>query len=560
MSSIRVLTILVSLLVVMGCGPSRHGTRAHLYQVSEYSEEQRRLTRPRDPQTAAQYAQNVVFVSNDSKFSLELIRANPGPLQRKSTGESARDSAELRTRGISQEARDNLLDKELWLLTNIESLNPEDPLELRGKRYFKSSVLHLDAMEDSLIPFDEAERVLFTHESDTSYRVSIRIFEVDRVRLKRELALAAQDPGLIEVVEAGAQTVVGTLGAALGPAVSNVFRRYRDEPLAMERLLLSSGAVEEFTGRFVIVRRGSYADNSPLSPTLERSFALVDRYKSEALGAAHRSTAIESLRKTELCMSQQDSAVGTGLYAIAAETCDPGTGSFGFVELKLAEIPNPTRSGHSAPLVVTATEAQTMRESRSADLASRIVAFVGDEVWRSSAVKVTHEKCARTYKADDAAKSRCEIATDDLAERLQASVRRYADLTVQPMSKRGDGQSAKAGVARQTGAANPPVASPASTSNEALREAVQHQEKRAKLEVVQLAKRLLDQSEFSQRVCRENKDLPGIIKALLPTAKQADGQTYDQDHFCQELGRIDEAGRRLQELDTLIALIQRAND
>ncbi len=514
-----ILMLLMITLLVTACGHTRHGTRAHVYEQTAPSpadDSASRWHRPRDTETGAQYGQNVVFVSNDSKFSIQLGRVNPGELLRQTPIDSATGNGPS-LRGISRVEKDNLIDKELWILTTISSLNPDDPLELRGKKYFKSSVLHLDSMDHSLIPLDEAERVLFTHESDTSYRVEIRIFEVDGALLKREIALAAEDPGLVEVVEAGAKTVLGTLGSAIGPTVSNAFKRYRDQPLAMERLLLASGAVEEFSGRFVVVRRGKFAENADLKPIRRQMLMLVDRYKghSAPFDESQRKASLSALRMSQLCVKSNEKGPGTSV-----SECSGDATSYAFVEFNVDEIANPTQVGDTGLIAMSASDVQAAIKTERKEQEAAVNEFIGNKL----ALEV----------AAQFAKARCSDSEGSTCRDLDARVRGLRE------------------IANTSG--------PVGASDEK-NKASSVDDKLAELRQLETNRHTEHLMNFVSEKCVENTELRRQIDSAIRRAGSTSitGSAFHQQ-FCTDLYSIKDRSLRLQQLKQVLQLIQRPND
>jgi hypothetical protein len=223
------------------------------------------------------YGSNPVFIATDSKFSISLNKIFPGWIKQNK-------NVDDKNSGISYHTKNHLRGKELWLLTTIKSIDVSDPLEVNSKVYFKASNVKFDSESFSLVPIDTDERNIFTHESDSSYRVSFQLYEVDGVSLKREILKITQNPGVIGAVLALGTTLKSTVGAIAGDVIVNKFKEFTNEPLAFERLLLKLGATEEFNGQFTVLRSGSFEEmngNSNDKSLITNKYALIDLYKDK---------------------------------------------------------------------------------------------------------------------------------------------------------------------------------------------------------------------------------------------------------------------------------------
>lgn len=238
---------------------------------------------------------NPVEVYTDSKFVLSIDHIHAGWLHN-----DWRNLRQAEPGGLPAWRRAHFRGKELWLLTTIRSLDPADPLEVNSKLYVKATNVKFDTGSFSFVPLDAAERDVFTHDSDKSYRIRFQLFEVDGFALKRELVRVAQSPGIAGAAQDLLLTLQGTAGALAGDIVKNMFDRWREEPLAFERLLLTLGATEEFRGEILLVRKGQHPasnldlDSSDARNLEESRYVLVDPFKeselhTDSVGPAHLS-------------------------------------------------------------------------------------------------------------------------------------------------------------------------------------------------------------------------------------------------------------------------------
>ena len=278
----RILACLLMSTLFAGCAiAERHSSNAALLTESEPKKDKYALARDTDFSAPVAYGSNPVYIYTDSKFVISIDRVYAGWL--KPENASVSNEAESGA-GFRHEVVDHFRGKELWLLTTIHSLNTKDPLEANTKLYVKATNVKYDGGSFSLVPLDSDERIVFAHDSDSSYRITFRLYEVDGLTVKRELLRLSQNPGLIGAAEDILLTLKGTFGALAGDVLKRYFDRWREEPLAFERLLLTFGAVEEFHGEILLVRDGSHPrsgqknTNSPEN-LVDHNYLLVDFFK-----------------------------------------------------------------------------------------------------------------------------------------------------------------------------------------------------------------------------------------------------------------------------------------
>lgn len=213
-----------------------------------------------------QYFGNPVFIHNNTKFSIRLDEIGAGWLYRELGTAESRQAHQnenfylpnVDRHPISRNDFHHFRGRELWLLATISSLNSNDPLETKSKRYFKASNVKFDAQSYALLPLDADEKFIFTHESDMSYRVKLQLYSINNFELKKELAKISKNPGLIGVGEAILSTLKNTVGSIAGDLIESTWNDKIDEGLALERFLLSIDAIEEFNGEILVLRANDF--------------------------------------------------------------------------------------------------------------------------------------------------------------------------------------------------------------------------------------------------------------------------------------------------------------
>ena len=229
------------------------------------------------------FGSNPIFIANDSKFTVNFNRLNPGwifadkvrarkkrPNQSENTRKAMLRNSEWALPNDSDrqaldpsfnQARiDHLRGRELWVLTEIRSLDTSDILETKSKIYRKTANVKLDSEAFSLVPLDVSESLIFSHASDSSYRLEVKVYEVDRVKLKRELLGVVRSPGVQGLLNTLASSATKMVGAIGGEILESKLKAGDDDPQALERLLLQHGAALEFHGSLLILRDGSFHD------------------------------------------------------------------------------------------------------------------------------------------------------------------------------------------------------------------------------------------------------------------------------------------------------------
>jgi len=273
----RYFLCVVLLLGFTGCESltKRHATRAILFAETPSTTSAEAHYYP-PKQNGSLISGNPIFIHSNTKFSVRINEVNTGWIFRDSpkdqhANQNYKSTIANSTKSYNGDANnpiskrhfDHLRGHELWLLTTISSLNVNDPLETKSKRYFKATNVKIDSQSYSLIPFDQDEKYIFTHESDSSYRIKFQLYKVDGLALKKELAKISRNPGLVGVGEAVLATLKNTAGAVAGDLITSIWEEKSAEPLALERFLLSINATEELYGEVTILRNGDFLQRNP---------------------------------------------------------------------------------------------------------------------------------------------------------------------------------------------------------------------------------------------------------------------------------------------------------
>lgn len=226
----------------------------------------------------ARTGNNVIKVPADSKFRLTINDIHPGWLHQSEHKRSPDRSGGNWTRKQAS----HLFDKELWVLTRIESLSNTDILERESKVYFKATNIKLNSTSFLPIGLDISERTLFEHAADTSYRVSISVYEVDGFAVKRAIAKAYDSsPGLSGLAMDLLNTVKSLGLGVIGNTLADMLFQTQTEKSELERLLIKLGSSKEF-GTTLHVMRTTGDDATAGRPGTAREFLLYDKLKSDA--------------------------------------------------------------------------------------------------------------------------------------------------------------------------------------------------------------------------------------------------------------------------------------
>lgn len=242
------------------------------------------------------YSGNPIFVDDNSVFEIRIDEIMPGwihqgviqdkPLEKHNMAsgctEENNNGKPCHYTSWTDEIADQLYGKELWIVSKIESINKNDILERNSKVYFNATNVKLNSFSYKPIPLDVDELNLFAHSSDSAYRLTIKVYEVQGFDVKRE-ALKAYDnnPGISGLLVSGWEVIKNTVGALAGEIIESQWKTKSEEDQFIERLLLENGAVIEFQGVMNILRKQNELNptTGPIGKTQE--YMLYDPYKSD---------------------------------------------------------------------------------------------------------------------------------------------------------------------------------------------------------------------------------------------------------------------------------------
>lgn len=291
--------ILIAFSLLAGCSNTNHSVQSTLYsQVAPES----------NHYDFVPYSGNPIFVDRSSVFEIRINEIMPGwihqavvqdkPLEKHNQSTAC---SEVNDDGggepcyytsWSDKISDQLYGKELWIVSKIESVNKNDILERNSKVYFNATNVKLNSLSFKSIPLDIDELNLFSHSSDSAYRLIIKVYEVQGFDIKRE-ALKAYDnnPGISGLIVSGWDVIKNTVGALAGEVVESQWKTKSEEDQFIERLLLENGAVVEFQGVINILRKESELNSiaGPVGKTQE--YLLYDPYKSRDFDSSFDSKA-----------------------------------------------------------------------------------------------------------------------------------------------------------------------------------------------------------------------------------------------------------------------------
>lgn len=167
----------------------------------------------------------------------------------------------------------------------IETLSTGDVLERSKKTYFKSSNIKLQSASFLPIALDIAEKDVFAHEADSSYRITFQLYEVDGLALKRVISNAYGTPGFSDLFTGMLSHLNGGLKLLSGSLFHEALGGAADDKSVLERVLLKAGASLEFKGSVLIVRAAAASPQNGADASaaeIKQEYLLYDKLKSEA--------------------------------------------------------------------------------------------------------------------------------------------------------------------------------------------------------------------------------------------------------------------------------------
>lgn len=272
------------MLLASGCSTTNHSVQATLYGPSSPEA---------DTYDFVPFSSNPIFVDEKSVFEIRIDEIMPGwihqgvvqngPLEQHNVNVDCgnKGSQSCYYTSWTDGVADQLYGKELWIVSKVESVNKNDVLERNSKNYFNATNVKLNSFSFKPIPLDIDELSLFSHSSDSAYRLTVKVYEVQGFDIKREALRAYdQNPGISGLLLSAWEVVKNTIGAFAGESVENHWKKKSDEDQFIERLLLENGAVIEFQGVVHILREADLLDSVEGPFGLEQQFVLYDPYKS----------------------------------------------------------------------------------------------------------------------------------------------------------------------------------------------------------------------------------------------------------------------------------------
>lgn len=173
--------------------------------------------------------------------------------------------------------------KELWIIAYAVSADAKNPLLSGDIKYTAATSVKLDQESYSAIPISGKESPLFNLPADRDYRVTFKVYEVDKFHLKRTL-YGAKDTDFAKLVISTFTNAVGTINNALFKSFINTAKKELNGELALEELILSAGSDLEFKGSFYLyAERPKHVEvpkHVKKSNKEDRRYALVDTIRS----------------------------------------------------------------------------------------------------------------------------------------------------------------------------------------------------------------------------------------------------------------------------------------
>jgi hypothetical protein len=276
--------------ILTGCTTKPHSTEAFLLNEKTTGEFSLASSKKMDKLT---YGNNPIYVKSGSKFTINLTEISPGFIHPNSQWSAPSVDSEEWSKKVSSHFRG----KELWLLASIKEINKNDIFETKSKTVFHATNVKFDSESYRLLPLDKDEILVFTGESNSPYRVSIKLMEVDNFKLKVALAdVYGNTPGIVGLAKGLTNTVTGIMGDIVGKAVMTSAKKKFGEEGLFERILMQAGANIELQGDFLILRKDEKIQPVPIpkatdkkgvtkkSILITKNYLLYDFFKSSAYG------------------------------------------------------------------------------------------------------------------------------------------------------------------------------------------------------------------------------------------------------------------------------------
>lgn len=249
--------------VLSSCSGSPMHYRSYLYE-----------PHPESPEKFIISPSNAITILEKNRLTVELDEVHLGFIHREMARHSSWGYDEGRGFFTSEyQQKDGLGGRELWMIADIVSVDPGDPLGLKRERSVYASSIKLDQESFAFVPLNNKEKVILDTIANKGYRIDFRVYSVHGVELKRLLLLSAKSSlGMLawDALKAYASTTWSFLGEGIFAAIEDKAK----EPLFFEQILLKASAEVEMQGAFDLV---------PLEgvPESKTTYVLYDIVKSE---------------------------------------------------------------------------------------------------------------------------------------------------------------------------------------------------------------------------------------------------------------------------------------
>ncbi len=247
---LKISSVLILVALCSNCSTPRH-YKAHLFgQVTGNSYK-------KIPTSAVHHGKE----GDDKIVKVRLAEVYMGELQRKFDEKSKAKSS-------------TYAGKELWVIAHAKTVDSKHPLLPADAVYVAATSVKLDQESFSPIPISHKESLLFNLPSGRDYRVTIKVYEVDRLGIKRAF-YRGKDTDFGKLISSTVTGTINSINNALFKSLLDSFKEKSNRDLALEEFLLASGSDLEFQGSFYL-----YEKSATGSISREKDFAMVDLIRS----------------------------------------------------------------------------------------------------------------------------------------------------------------------------------------------------------------------------------------------------------------------------------------
>ncbi|KJU85295.1 hypothetical protein MBAV_002513 [Candidatus Magnetobacterium bavaricum] len=235
---------------------------------------------------------NPIYVHADSNFTINITEIRPGWMHE---GSNYTDPNTENYNSWTEDRTRAMIDKDLWLIVKVSSLDNSDPLESNSKKYYHATNVKLNSASYWAVPLSDTERIVFKHDADSDYRVTFTLYSVSDFEFKQVMNKMIQDSGLAtSAIKAIKAYLKGLVGITLDSFEKEIDSEIKDHML-IERVLLEANSVAELKGSFVVLRTDKLVSDLERSGDKEkmeeyiktnklckhREFLLYDYFKSK---------------------------------------------------------------------------------------------------------------------------------------------------------------------------------------------------------------------------------------------------------------------------------------